>query len=230
MCGRYTLTVDAALLAELSGLEPLTELAPRYNIAPTQLVPIVRRDEDDRREWAEARWGLIPSWAKETKIGSRLINARAETAADKPSFRSAFKRRRCLVPTDGFYEWVRAGSAKQPHHIRFADRRPFAFAGLWELWTQPDGDAVTSTTILTTSANSFMTRLHNRMPVILAPDRFDDWLGSGPLTPDAAEALLIPYPGDDLEAVPVSTMVNSVANDDPRCLDPVGQQGTLGFS
>lgn len=229
MCGRYTLTVDASVLAELFDLEPLTELSPRYNIAPTQKVPVVRRGEEHRREWAEVRWGLIPPWAKDQKIGSRLINARAETAAEKPSFRVAFASRRCLLPADGFYEWVKAPGGKQPHHIRFADRRPFAFAGLWERWNDPEGAPVESCTILTTSPNDLMEPLHSRMPVILEPERYEAWLQPAPLSPAAAEALLIPYPGDGLEAVRVCPLVNSVANDDPKCVEPVGTQGTLGF-
>lgn len=222
MCGRYTLTVDAALLAELFELEPLTELAPRYNIAPTQTVPIVRRGGGGDREWARVRWGLIPSWAKDATIGNRLINARAETAADKPSFRSAFRHRRCLIPADGFFEWAKVDGGKQPHHIRFADRRPFAFAGLWESWSPPDGDRVESCTILTTGPNELVAGLHDRMPVILPSERHADWIGGGPLGPDAAEAMLVPHPADDMEAVPVSTYVNSPRNDDPRCLEPVG--------
>jgi len=229
MCGGYTLTVDASVLGRLFELEPLTELTPRYNIRPTQMVPIVRVNADGAREWAATRWGMIPSWAKDTKIGSRMINARAETAADKPSFRSAFKHRRCLLPTDGFFEWVKAPGGKQPHHIRFTDRRAFAFAGLWERWTPPDGDPIESCTILTTRPNELIVDLHDRMPVIMAPERFTDWIGGGPLSPDAAEAILLPYPADGMEAVPVSTLVNSPRNDDPRCLDPVGEQGSLGF-
>ena len=229
MCGGYTLTVDASVLGRLFELETLTELIPRYNIRPTQLVPIVRANADGAREWASVRWGLIPSWAKDAKIGSRMINARAETAADKPSFRSAFKHRRCLLPADGFFEWVKTPDGKQPHHIRFTDRRAFAFAGLWERWTPSEGDSIESCTILTTRPNEFIARLHDRMPVILSPERFNDWIGHGALCPDAAEAMLLPHPADGLEAVPVSTFVNAPKNDDPRCIDPVGEQGSLEF-
>ncbi len=229
MCGRYTLTVNASVLAELFEIEPPTELQPRYNIAPTQQVPIIRSDEEGIREWAAVRWGLIPFWAEDETICNRLINARAETAADKPSFRAAFRRRRCLVPADGFFEWVRTGGAKQPHHIRFADRRPFAFAGLWERWSSKDGDAVESCTILTTSPNELIAELHDRMPVLLPPGRFGDWLASGPLSPDTAEAILVPHPADGMEAVPVGTRVNSPTHDDPACLEPIGGQGSLGL-
>jgi len=229
MCGRYTLTVDAAVLAELFDLDPLTDLAPRYNIAPTQTAPIVRSTRGER-EWAEARWGLIPPWSKDASIGSRLINARAETAAEKPSFRVAFASRRCLVPADGFYEWVKTPGGKQPHHIRFADRRPFAFAGLWEAWNDPEGDTVESYTILTTTPNALVAPLHTRMPVVLEPGRYDDWLQPAPLSRALTDELLVPYPGDGLEAVPVSTAVNSAtAVLGPECLEPVGVQGTLDF-
>ncbi len=229
MCGRYTLTVDASVLASLFELEPLFEIKPRYNIAPSQPVPMVRAGVASDREWAWARWGLIPSWAKDATIGNRLINARSETAAEKPSFRSAYKLRRCLLPADGFFEWVKTPGGKQPHHIRFADRRAFAFGGLWERWTPPGGDPVESCTILTTRPNELIAPLHDRMPVIIRPERFDDWIGAGPLTPDAAEAMLLPHPADGMEAVPVSSRVNSARNDDPRCLEPVAEQGLLAW-
>lgn len=227
MCGRYTLTVDASVLASLFETAPLIELEPRYNIAPSQPVPIVRSDGDGNRQWATVRWGLIPSWAKDAKIGNRLINARAETAAHKPSFRSAYKHRRCLLPADGFYEWVKGPGGKQPSHIRFTDGRPFSFAGLWESWTPPEGEVVESCTILTTRPNSLISELHDRMPVILPPERFSDWLAKGPLGPDAAEAMLIPHSAEGMEAVPVSTLVNSPKNEDPKCTEPVGSQTSL---
>jgi len=227
MCGRYTLTVDASVLAALFELEPLFEIEPRYNIAPSQPVPMVRSGGGEKREWAWARWGLIPSWAKDAKIGNTLINARSETAADKPSFRSAYKHRRCLLPADGFFEWVKTPSGKQPQHIRFADRRAFAFGGLWERWTPPDGDPIESCTILTTRANELIAPLHDRMPVILPRERFGEWISPGPLTPAAADAILRPHPADGMEAVTVSTIVNSPRNDDPRCVEAVGEQGSL---
>jgi putative SOS response-associated peptidase YedK len=227
MCGRYTLTVDASVLATLFNLEPLFELSPRYNIAPSQPVPIVRAGDDRDREWAWTRWGLIPSWAKDAKIGNKLINARAETAADKPSFRSAYKHRRCLIPADGFFEWVKTPNGKQPHHICFADQRAFAFGGLWERWTPPEGDPVESFTILTTRPNELIASLHDRMPVIIPPERFNDWISEGPLGPDGAEAMLLPHSADGMVAVPVGSMVNTPRNDDPRCIEPVGEQGSL---
>lgn len=224
MCGRYTLTVDAAVLAELFDLDAPTDLKPRYNIAPTQMVPVVRAGLEAPREWASLRWGLIPSWAKDASIGSRLINARSESAADKPSFRSAFRHRRCLIPADGFFEWVTTDGGKQPYHLRFRDRRPFAFAGLWERWSPPEGDAVESCTILTTTANELLAPLHERMPVILGKASFAEWLAVDPLPPGASERLLSPYPSAEMEAVLVARLVNSPRNDDPRCLQPPGDQ------
>lgn len=229
MCGRYTLTVDASVLAQLFELEPLTDLRPRFNIAPTQPVPIVRSGDGGNREWSRARWGLIPSWAKDAKIGSRMINARAETVAEKPSFRSAYRHRRCLLPADGFYEWIQVPGGKQPHHIRFTDGRAFAFAGLWESWTPPEGETIESCTILTTRPNALIVKLHDRMPVILPPARYKDWLSQGSIGPDAAEAMLLPFPADEMEAVPVSSLVNSPKNEDPRCLEPIGEQDSLTF-
>lgn len=229
MCGRYTLTVDASVLATLFDLEPLFEIEPRYNIAPSQPVPIVRRNNEDQRELAWARWGLIPSWAKDPKIGNKLINARAETAADKPSFRSAYKHRRCLLPADGFFEWVKIPNGKQPHYIRFTDRRVFAFGGLWERWTPPDGDPVESCTILTTRPNRLIASLHDRMPVIIPSERFGDWIDRNPLSADTAETMLLPHSADQMEAVPVGSRVNSPKNDDPRCVEPVGEQAQLDW-
>lgn len=229
MCGRYTLTVDASVLATLFDLEPLFEVEPRYNIAPSQPVPMVRTGAEGDREWAWARWGLIPSWAKDAKIGNRLINARSESAADKPSFRSAYKHRRCLLPADGFFEWAKTPNGKQPHHIRFADGRAFAFGGLWERWSPPEGDVIESCTILTTRPNDFIASLHDRMPVIIPPERFDEWIAPGALSAGGAEAMLLPHPAGGLEAVPVSTLVNKPGNDDPRCIERIGQQGLLDW-
>lgn len=227
MCGRYTLTVDASVLATLFDLEPLFEIVPRYNIAPSQSVPIVRTGADRDREWVWARWGLIPPWARDAKIGNKLINARAETAGNKPSFRPAYMNRRCLIPADGFFEWVKTPNGKQPHYIRFADRRAFAFGGLWERWTPPDAEAIESCTILTIRPNEFIASLHDRMPVIIPPGRFSDWIATAPLRADLAEAVLVPHSADGMESVPVKRMVNSPKNDDPRCVEPAGEQGLL---
>jgi len=219
VCGRFTLTVSAGLLAELFDLDGVPDVPPRYNIAPTQSVLIVRAAPDLGREAAAAHWGLIPSWAKDAKIGARMINARGETVASKPSFRNAVRTRRCLVAADGFYEWQRLGDGKQPHHIRFSDRRPFAFAGLWERWRDGRDQSVDSCTIITTRANDVVAPIHDRMPVILHRDRFTEWLEPRQLPTDRLESLLVPYPPDQMEAVAVGTHVNNPRNEDPKCIE-----------
>jgi putative SOS response-associated peptidase YedK len=225
MCGRYTLTLDAAVLAEVFGLDETPWFSPRYNIAPTQQVPIIRRDEGGSRRWDEVRWGLVPFWAKDEAVGNRMINARAETVADKPAYRAAFGRRRCLIPADGFLEWKKEAGGKQPYLIRFRNRRPFAFAGLWEVWRGGGGEPLQSCTIITTRANALVETVHDRMPVILPPATYPRWLDPGS-EHGALEKLLLPFDGDDLEAVAVSRRVSSPANDDPDCLTPVAS-GTL---
>lgn len=221
MCGRYTLTVSAAVLAEVFEADVQVEHVPRYNIAPTQTVPIVRMDDTGRRRIDGARWGLIPHWADDASIGNRLINARSETAASKPAFRGAVRRRRCLIPADGFYEWQRVDGRKQPYHLRFRDRRVFAFAGLWERWRESsDAPSVDSCTILTTSPNPTVAPIHDRMPVVLSDESWSTWMSPGELAGEDLRILLRPYPGDDLEAVEVSTRVNSPANDGPEVLAP----------
>jgi putative SOS response-associated peptidase YedK len=221
VCGRFSLIVSARLLAELFDLEGIAQLEPRYNIAPTQSINIVRESDDKRREWAVAHWGLIPSWAKDPSIGHRMINARAETAHEKPAFRSAVRHRRCLIPADGFFEWRSEDGAKQPYYIHFSDSRPFAFAGLWERWQPPQGPSVDSCTILTTSANALVEQLHHRMPVILDPSDYGEWLSNKPLAVDRLHALLVPHPPEPMECYPVSTVVNRPANNDPECVRPV---------
>ncbi|MCS7040325.1 MAG: SOS response-associated peptidase, partial [Anaerolineae bacterium] len=178
MCGRFTLTASGDELASLFDLEQAPNLEPRYNIAPTQPVAVVRLDrEGRRREFTLMRWGLIPSWAKDIHIGNRLINARAETLTEKPAFRTAFRRRRCLIPANGFYEWQKpTAGRKQPYFIGLPDRRPFAFAGLWEHWEGADGSVLDSCAIITTAANERVRVLHDRMPVILERTDFGDWL------------------------------------------------------
>jgi putative SOS response-associated peptidase YedK len=218
MCGRFKLTMTPEVMAELFGIEDEPALAPRYNIAPTQPVLTVRNDQQGQREWAIARWGLIPSWAKEISIGARMINARGETVAEKPSFRSAARKRRCLIPADGFYEWRKTETGKQPYLITFSDGRPFAMAGLWERWYQPDGEPLESCTIITTRANQVVGELHERMPVILAPDLYDEWLLSTPLPPPRLQQLLVPHPDTGMEAYPISKRVNNPRNDDPSCI------------
>lgn len=243
MCGRYMLMDDPALLERTFGFAEFSDLPrhlePRFNIAPTQPVPIVRsaprrrldivREVGGIRELVIARWGLIPAWAKDAAIGSRLINARAESVAEKPAFRAAFRARRCIIPASGFYEWRRRGSGpKQPFLIRRKDKQPMGLAGLWESWTDPKtGEVVTSCTIITTEPNALMAELHDRMPVILDPADYGAWLDPGRGGPE----LLRPCPEAWLEAVPVSTRVNSPRNDDETIIQPEGEplaaQGTL---
>jgi putative SOS response-associated peptidase YedK len=224
MCGRYTLRVSPAELAEIFAVINSFDWSPRYNIAPTQTVAAVRANRDGQgRELALLKWGLIPSWAKDPKIGSSLINARAETVATKPAFRSAFRKKRCLIAVDGFYEWhaVRGQKVKQPYFIAVNDAPAFAFAGLSEHWTSPEGTPVDTCTIITTTANSLMQPIHNRMPVILDPADYDRWLDPARQDPQDVLPLLKPFPADRMHAVPVSTLVNSPRNESPQCVVPL---------
>ena len=218
MCGRFTLRTPARDLVEVFELLREPELSPRYNIAPTQRVAVVRQSGKDR-ELGVMRWGLVPSWSKDPKAGPPLINARAETVATKPSFRTAFKHRRCLIPADGFYEWQKTDSkTKIPHYIRMAKDRPFAFAGLWETWHGNDGSALDSCTIVTTDANDLMRPLHDRMPVILPEENFAQWLDPKNENAPELETLLRPYSPAEMTAFPISTLVNSPRNDCPECI------------
>lgn len=221
MCGRFNLRANSATLKEVFPLLEIPELTPRYNIAPTQSVAAVRLDDHGQRV-DMLRWGLIPFWAEDKKIGYKLINARADSVASKPAFRSAFRKRRCLVLADGFYEWQKTDGKKQPYCIGRSDGRPFAFAGLWEHWDK--GEPINSCTIITTDANDVVRPLHDRMPAILLPTDFDRWLDP---TAGAEElqSLLRPLAAELTRAYPVSTHVNNVKNDDPRCLEPL-QSGT----
>lgn len=221
MCGRYTLRTPVDTLVEEFGITgPLPEVPARYNVAPTQEVASVLV-EDDERHLEMLRWGLIPSWADDPGIGSRMINARSETAAEKPSFRGAFKKRRCLILADGFYEWQKAGNGgKQPYYIRMEDGSPFAFAGLWEVWDK-HGEEIRSCTILTTEANGLVREIHHRMPVILPPENYDFWLDPDVREREPLLDLLRPHPEDAMEAYPVSRFVNSPSNDDERCVESV---------
>ncbi|MBD2100164.1 SOS response-associated peptidase [Leptolyngbya sp. FACHB-261] len=218
MCGRFSQTRSAAIVAEAFQLAEVPPLDPRYNIAPTQPVAVIRcTAEQPQRQLQQLRWGLIPSWAKDASIGSKLINARAETVAEKPSFRSAFSQRRCLVLADGFYEWQRLERGKQPFYIRVGEGEPFAFAGLWERWRGPDGE-VESCTLLTTEPNELMRPIHDRMPVILQPQDYDLWLDPSVREPAQVQPLLHPYPAEAMTAYTVSKQVNSPANDSPECI------------
>ncbi len=218
MCGRFTLTLDDdGLRAAFPGFEPPKMAAPRYNVAPTQPVLAVPNNHPGKMEFM--LWGLIPGWAKDMAIGSKMINARAETLAEKPSFKHAFKRRRCLILADGFYEWqtVPGAKAKQPMFIHLADRKPFAFAGLWETW-HPGDENILSCTIITTEPNELMSTIHTRMPVILPPSAWEEWLDPDEQQPEALAHLLTAYPASQMAAYPVSTLVNSPAYDSPECI------------
>jgi putative SOS response-associated peptidase YedK len=231
MCGRYTLRASPqqmALVFQAEAIGPalLSGWQPRYNIAPTQLAPVVRISGDDKRQMSQLRWGLIPSWATDRSIGSRMINARSETVGSKPAFREALRSRRCLVPADGFYEWQKHGGQKQAMFIHRPDDSPFAFAGLWDRWTDEQNQPLESFTILTTAASEQLRALHDRMPIILQPENFATWLDPAVNEPTAIEPLLADVP-QDLVLQPVGTHVNNVGNDDPRCIVASQAQRTL---
>ncbi len=228
MCGRY------ALFASLDDILDLFELreeyferpkySPRYNIAPTQPVLAIIVSEQGARHLTHLHWGLIPSWAKEPKIGNRMINARAETIREKPSFRRSFERRRCLILASGFYEWRREGTRKIPMFLRLKSGEVFGFAGLWDLWHSPQGDEVQSCTIITTEANELMKGIHDRMPVILPKEAERQWLDPQRKGDPELAALLVPYPPEEMEAYPVSSRVNSPQSEGPECIEPAGGQ------
>jgi putative SOS response-associated peptidase YedK len=221
MCGRYTLfKINRIQQAFPWIVEPVPADVPtRYNIAPTQPILAVANNHADRFE--HFHWGLIPSWAKDPAIGNRMINARAETLAEKPAFRTALRRRRCLVPADGFYEWKKdpGGKTKTPMHVRMKSGEIFAFAGLWETWHAPDGSVVPSLTLITTQPNELMSEIHDRMPVILKPQDYQRWLDPKELPPADLADLLRPYPADEMEARPVSRTVNNPKNESPDCIE-----------
>ncbi|MBI5510604.1 MAG: SOS response-associated peptidase [Deltaproteobacteria bacterium] len=221
MCGRYSLSTPGDELARVFEIPGAVVVLPRYNIAPTQGVPVVRTPGGAPRELAILRWGLVPSWAKEPTSGARLINARAETVAEKPAFKDAFRTRRCLVVADGFFEWQKRDGGKQPFHIRRRDGGPFAFAGLWERWAGPQAPAVETCTVITTAANALLLPIYDRMPVILRPEAYATWLDPKPVDRDRLLALLRPANAEELVAVPVSTAVNNPANDDRSCVAPL---------
>jgi putative SOS response-associated peptidase YedK len=218
MCGRYTVS-SAEEVAEAFDVESYPSFGARYNVSPGQVVAVVGHKADGlRRGLALLRWGLVPSWANDPKSGPKPINARSETVLDKPTFRDSFKEKRCLIPSSGFYEWLKAGRVKRPHHIRLKGGGLFAFAGLWDVW-KGDEEQVATCCILTTTANELVRPLHDRMPVILTPDQYDPWLRND--TPvDQLQAMLQPYPADQMEVVEVVPLVNKVANDSPELLTP----------
>jgi len=221
MCGRLALTTPPDAVRQFFGYDDRPNFPPRYNIAPTQPLAIVRQMLGGQRQFHLVRWGLIPSWAKDPASFSLLINARAETASEKPSFRSAMRHHRCLVPASGFYEWRRTPEGKQPFWIHPADGDIMAFAGLWDTWSDPDGGDIDTGAILTIQSNRMMSQIHHRMPVILKPEVFDTWLDVAHVDRREAQQLLLPVEDDFLVATPVSSRVNKVANDDEDVQRPV---------
>ena len=223
MCGRYMITSPLEAMRRIFRVDERPNLAARYNVAPTQQVPIVRRGADGAaRELVMVRWGLVPFWAKDTKIGYKMINARAETVAGKPAFRDSYRRRRCLVVADGFYEWKKIDGGKQPYLIRVKGGEPFAFAGLWADWTDNDsGERIESCTIVVTGANTLVAAIHDRMPVIVPTAQYDAWLD--PAAADGA-TMLRPFPAELMETYAVSPRVGNVRNDDPGLIEPLADQ------
>jgi putative SOS response-associated peptidase YedK len=221
MCGRFALKAPPRSIQEHFHLPETPDLSSRYNIAPSQSVAVVRHlPGKSFLQLDMLRWGLVPHWAKDMKIGYKMINARAETLAQKPSFRSAFKKRRCLIAADGFYEWKHSGKGKQPIYVQLKKRGVMSFAGLWETWNSPDGTRVESCTIITTTPNEFIKRIHDRMPVILPPEQYETWLQDS-ASEESLLHLLVPYPSEEMEAYPVSMQVNSPQNDTPACIKPM---------
>ena len=222
MCGRFTLFEPDKVLTREFGVPGVPPRSPRYNIAPSQPIVAVRATPaGSGREIALLRWGLIPSWSKDPAIGNRLINARAETAREKPSFRNAFRRHRCLIPANGFYEWQRQERGKQPYFVRMRDGHLFAFAGLWDRWESPDKGVIESCTILTTVANAVLAPIHDRMPVILPTTEYARWLDPALRDTDSLAPLLVPFPPEGMLAMPVNPRVNSPAVDDEDCIAPL---------
>lgn len=230
MCGRFVTTFDAETIQRLFDVGEPPELATRYNVAPTQPIYAVRTGESGSRESVYLRWGLIPSWAKDLSRSTGMINARSETVAEKPSFKAAFKRRRCIVPISGFYEWQKTSAGKQPHFIHAAGDEPLAVAGIWDVWTKGEEAYLETCALLTTDANQTVAPVHHRMPVILEPDIWDIWLD--PMIEKASDVLplLAPCAPEKIEAHPVSRYVNSPRNDDAKCIQPeVGETGRSLF-
>jgi putative SOS response-associated peptidase YedK len=229
MCGRYRLSRRKQFIQEHFDTSDEVDWEPRYNIAPSQSVGIIRQGRaKPERRFSLARWGLIPYWAKDASIGYKLINARSETVGSKPAFREVFESRRCLILADGFYEWKRAEKAKQPFHFDLQDDSLFAFAGLWDRWKDASGQVVESCSILTTAPNSLLADVHDRMPVILSPEHYDLWLDPGFRRVDALKEMLNPFDATLMRRYPVSTRVNFVKNDDPECAAPLQAVNAAG--
>ncbi len=221
MCGRFTFALSPELLADIFGVTVLRDLSPRYNIAPSQPVPIVRATATGGRYLSFVLWGFVPHWAKDLSSGNRLINARCETVHERPAFRIAIRARRCIIPASGFFEWAATPAGKSPHYVTMRDGSPLAFAGIWNSWKTPEGESLETCVILTTAANSLMAPLHDRMPVILHPTEFDLWLDRATNNPDKIQRLYQPYPAEQLQEWEVSTLVNSSDNETPESIVPL---------
>lgn len=217
MCGRYTLTVNLQTIAQVFNVAPTLETKPRYNIAPTQEVVSIM-DDDGTKHLAWLRWGLIPKWAKDASIGSRMINIRADTLGEKPSFRRLLDSKRCLMVADGFYEWKEENGVKYPIYYTLKDQEPFAFAAIWDSWTNPQGEQIRSCAMITTDPNPLVAQVHNRMPVILPKEARQEWLNTEIHDTKFLESLLVPFPADEMTARQVSRAVNNVAVDNPSVL------------
>ena len=222
MCGRYTLTASGEVIAEVFDLKDAPQVVPRFNIAPTQEAPVVRQPEPGESRSCDAlRWGLIPFWAKDPDIGNRMINARAETITEKPSFRTSFRRRRCLAVMSGFYEWQERSGPKQPFYIRRSDHRPMAVAAIWDRWQDASQRSIETFALITTEAAPGLATIHHRMPVILEPPQFTAWLDPGQEEAASLTQFLQPFATENLTWHPVSRFVNSPANDTPSCIEPL---------
>ncbi|MWV45117.1 SOS response-associated peptidase [Paenibacillus sp. HJL G12] len=221
MCGRFTLIVSLEELMLRYEMDPGHSIPyhrPQYNIAPTQMVLSIIHD-GNRLRLGELKWGLIPSWAKDSSIGSRMINARSETLLEKPAYRLPFERKRCLIPADGFYEWQKTENGKRPYRIKLKSSELFSMAGLYDIWVREDGSKLATCTVITTRPNSLMEPIHDRMPVILRQEDELRWVRRGAANTEELQQLLIPFPADEMEAYPVNTEVNSVKNDSPLCIE-----------
>jgi putative SOS response-associated peptidase YedK len=215
MCGRFTFDIPLEVLVEIFGLKEVMAVRSSYNIAPTQQVAVVRQ-VSDHNSLVPMKWGLVPHWAKDPAIGSQMINARAETVAEKPSFRHAIKYHRCIVPASGFFDWKHEGKSKQPYYFRMKNGRPFGFAGIWEEWKAPDGSLLDTFSILTTTANDLVATVHERMPVILPPEEYGTWLNKHLTDPEELKQFYEPFPAALLDAYQVSDRVNTVRNNGPE--------------
>ncbi len=220
MCGRFVLTTTTEQLQQTFGVSDISDMGPRYNIAPTQDVLVIRQNAGGERYANMLRWGLVPHWAKDASVGNKMINARSETVHEKPSFRNSIRYHRCLIPASGFVEWQPQNGNKQPWYIHRKDGAPFAFAGIWDRWKGPEG-SIETCSILTTSANAEVAKIHDRMPVILSSSEFDQWLDREKTDPTGLATLYAPFPADLLQAIPISVKINNPRHDGPDCLEPL---------